>query len=110
MSGSELKLWLSLMQNYTGEPIQTMPPAVIEMKREFDQRKREQLKRYDVEKLRSQRKEKKGAAAGQAVGAADGTIDDEMVEKGSGSVEEEGVGNFVTRLRRSLTLSRSLPQ
>lgn len=98
------------MQNYTGEPIQTMPPAVIEMKREFDQRKREQLKRYDIEKLRSQRKERQGAAAGQAVGTVDGAMDDEMVEKGSGSGEEEGVRNFVSRLRRSLTMSRSLPQ
>jgi hypothetical protein len=43
-----------------------MPPAVIEMKRDFDQRKRSQLKRYDLDKLRSGRKEKKRAAGPQA--------------------------------------------
>lgn len=59
-------LCYALLQNYNGEPVQEMPPAVIEMKRDFDQHKRAQLKRYDLDKLRSGRKEKKRAAGPQA--------------------------------------------
>jgi hypothetical protein len=86
-----------------------MPPAVIEMKREFDQRKREQLKRYDVEKLRSLRKERKAGTSVQAT-SEDGDPEKGAVDQKQEDVREEGVETFVQRIRRSLTLSRSMPQ